>query len=297
MNASNVVPFKRVLQHTPRPYIGPAAAMPFVKWAGGKRTLIPAIAQHFPNEVQNYWEPFVGGGAVFFTFAGRIERAMLGDTNEDLAITYQVVKDDVEALVERLSEHERAHRRRSGRKYKDGKTYYYRVRDEEPAEALDVAARFIYLNKTCFNGLYRVNKAGKFNTPEGKYKNPDICNADRLRRASKALAKAHIVLGDFSKTQPGPGDFVYCDPPYDGCFTGYQAAGFNADEQRRLRDAASQWRQDGATVVLSNADTPEMRRLYADWRIEVATAPRNINSNADGRGKAAELIIVGCADG
>ena len=157
---SSVVQFNRVLKHTPRPYVGPAAAMPFVKWAGGKRSLIPAIAKHFPDEVGTYWEPFVGGGAVFFTFAKRIERVILGDTNEDLAITYQVVKTDVDALVERLSEHERAHRRREGKRYKDGKTYYYRVRDEEPLEPLDVAARFIYLNKTCFNGLYRVNKFG-----------------------------------------------------------------------------------------------------------------------------------------
>lgn len=243
---SSVVQFNRVLKHTPRPYVGPAAAMPFVKWAGGKRSLIPAIAKHFPDEVGTYWEPFVGGGAAFFTFAKRIERVILGDTNEDLAITYQVVKTDVDALVERLSEHERAHRRREGKRYKDGKTYYYRVRDEEPLEPLDVAARFIYLNKTCFNGLYRVNKSGKFNTPEGKYKNPDICNAERLRRASNALQRAQIVLGDFQKTQPGPGDFIYCDPPYDGCFTGYQAAGFD--------DAAQHQRQRGRTRQDCRAD-------------------------------------------
>ena len=293
MNASNVVPFKRVLQHTPRPYIGPAAAMPFVKWPGGKRTLIPAIAQHFPDEVETYWEPFVGGGAVFFTFAKRIERAVLCDTNEDLMITYAVVKDDVEALVERLSEHERAHRRRDGRKYKDGKSYYYRVRDDEPSDPVEVAARFIYLNKTCFNGLYRVNKAGRFNVPEGKYAKPDICNADRLRRASSALARAHIVLGDFTRTvQPADGDFIYCDPPYDGTFTGYQAAGFAQDAQRRLRDAADGWAQAGATVLLSNADTPAMRSLYASgFAIEGVSAPRNINSDAAGRGKAAELLI------
>ena len=271
--------------------------MPFVKWAGGKRNLIPAIAKHFPDEVETYWEPFVGGGAVFFAFAKRIERAMLSDTNEELAIAYQVVKDDVEALVERLGEHERAHRRSNGKRFADGRTYYYRVRDEEPAEALDMAARFVYLNKTCFNGLYRVNKQGRFNVPEGRYGNPDICNADRLRQASRALQRARIVLGDFDKAQPGPGDFMYCDPPYDGCFTSYQAAGFDGDAQRRLRDAANRWRREGATVVLSNADTPEMRKLYADYRIEAVKAPRNINSNAEGRVKASELIIVGKPDG
>ena len=289
---SNVVHLHKVLKHTERPYIGPAAAMPFIKWPGGKRTLIPSIARHFPNEVDTYWEPFVGGGAVFFTFAKRIERAILCDTNEDLMITYQVVKDSVESLIERLGEHERAHRRRKGKEYKDGKSYYYRVRSDEPTDAVEVAARFIYLNKTCFNGLYRVNKAGRFNVPEGKYVKPDICNADRLRRASAALQRAQIVLGDFGRTvQPAAGDFIYCDPPYDGTFTGYQAAGFAHDSQRRLREAADTWTSEGATVLLSNADTPAMRSLYRAYAIEAVEAPRNINANAAGRGNAAELLI------
>ena len=289
----NVVQFNRVLKRTEAPYIDPAAAVPFVKWPGGKRTLIPAIARHFPDEVETYWEPFVGGGAVFFTFAKRIERAMLCDANEDLVITYQVVKADVDALIERLGQHERAHRRHSGKQNKDGKSYYYRVRDDEPSDPVEVAARFIYLNKTCFNGLYRVNKAGRFNVPEGKYAKPDICNADKLRRASNALAKAHILFGDFGRTvQPATGDFIYCDPPYDGTFTGYQAAGFPQDAQKRLRDAADSWAKTGATVLLSNADTPAMRSLYADgFAIESVQAPRNINANAAGRGNAPELLI------
>ena len=294
---SNVLSFpdqaKPVLAHTVKPYLGPAAAMPFVKWPGGKRTLIPAIARHFPDHVETYWEPFVGGGAVFFTFAKRIERAILCDTNEDLVITYQVVKNDVDALIDRLGDHERAHRRRTGKKYKDGKSYYYRVRDDEPRDAVEVAARFIYLNKTCFNGLYRVNKSGRFNVPEGKYAKPDICNADRLRKASKALARARILLGDFGRTvQPSMGDFIYCDPPYDGCFTGYQAAGFAIEAQKRLREAADVWAREGATVLLSNADTAAMRSLYANgYDIEEVRAPRNINANAAGRGNAAELLI------
>ncbi len=289
---SNVVPLKRVLKHTTAPHIGPAAAMPFVKWAGGKRVLIPAIAQHFPEQVNTYWEPFVGGGAVFFTFAKRIEQAVLSDTNEELMITYQIVKNDVEALIARLAQHETAHRRRAGKKYKDGKTYYYRVRESEPTDPVEVAARFIYLNKTCFNGLYRVNKSGKFNVPEGSYKKPDICNSERLRKASKALIRAQIQLGDFGRVvQPDAGDLIYCDPPYDGTFTGYQAAGFSGDAQRRLRDAADGWVGEGAGVLLSNADTSSMRSLYANYEIVDVTAPRNINSDVNGRDSVPELLI------
>ena len=291
---SDVIPFNApVFKHTEKPHIGPAAATPFVKWPGGKRTLIPAIAQHFPDRVETYWEPFVGGGAVFFTFARRIEHAILCDTNADLMITYQVIKDNVDALIEQLSDHERAHRRRHGRKYRDGRSYYYRVRDDEPNDPVEVAARFIYLNKTCFNGLYRVNKAGRFNVPEGKYPRPDICNADRLRRASVALANARIVLGDFGRTvQPAMGDFIYCDPPYDGTFTGYQAAGFAHDSQKRLREAADKWAGEGATVLLSNADTPAMRHLYANgYSIEDVQAHRYISASAAGRGNATELLI------
>ena len=231
---------------------------------------------------------------MFFAFAERIDHAVLCDTNEDLVITYQMVKTDVEALIERLREHERAHRRRNGKLYRDGKSYYYRVRENEPDEPLDVAARFIYLNKTCFNGLYRVNKSGRFNVPEGKYARPDICNPDRLRRASKALVNAEVMLGDFGRTvHPAKGDFIYCDPPYDGTFSDYHAAGFAQDAHRRLRDAADCWADKGAKVLLSNADTEAMRELYdRGFAIEAVQAPRSINANAKGRSSAAELLIV-----
>ena len=291
MSASRAGALARSPKGTPPRPTTPAAS-PFVKWAGGKRNLIPAIARHFPDRVGAYWEPFVGGGAVFFTFASRIERAVLSDSNAELTTTYEVVKTDVEALIARLRRHEAAHRRRAGRKYKDGRTYYYRVRDEAPDDAVDVAARFIYLNKTCFNGLYRVNKSGRFNVPEGSYVNPDICNAGKLRRASKALANATVVPGDFERTvRPSAGDFIYCDPPYDGTFTSYQAGGFAADAQRRLRDAADRWVAAGATVLLSNADTAAMRRLYKGYRIERVAAPRFINADGSGRCNAPELLI------
>ncbi len=266
--------------------------MPFIKWAGGKRSLISRLTPHFPTRIGTYWEPFIGGGAVFFAFADRIGQAFLSDINKDLVCTYQVVKDQVEELIERLREHQINHGRQKGIRCTDGETYYRKVRMSEPSEALDVAARFIYLNKTCFNGLYRVNRSGRFNVPEGSYKNPDICNPERLRQASEALADATIRLGDFAGVvMPSRGDVIYCDPPYDGCFTGYQANGFNGDSQARLRDAATIWADKGANVVLSNADTPAMRELYANWRIESATAPRNINSKGDGRKPVGELVI------
>ena len=275
------------------PPVEPVPAQPFVKWAGGKRSLIPALARHFPDEIGTYWEPFVGGGAVFFAFAKRIKHAILSDTNEELVLTYQVVKDDVEALIEQLRQHKRKHERRAGQTYKDGKTYYARVRASEPSDPVEIAARFIYLNKTCYNGLYRVNSQGRFNVPEGRYRNPDICNADRLREASQALQSAAIRAGDFASiVQPARHALVYCDPPYDGVFTGYQASGFGENDQGRLRNAAKAWTRSGARVVLSNADTPAMRELYGDFRIHEAAAPRPINSKGTGRGSAAELIIT-----
>ena len=291
--SGKVIPFRSIPQDTELSVVEQAPAQPFVKWAGGKRSLVPALSPHFPDEIGTYWEPFGGGGAVFFAFARRIKNAILSDTNEELVLTYQVVKNDVDALIEQLRHHKRKHEERSGQIYEDGKTYYRRVRDAEPSDPVEIAARFIYLNKTCYNGLYRVNSKGKFNVPEGRYKNPDICNADRLRETSQALENTTIRVGDFaSVVQPGRGDLVYCDPPYDGVFTSYQASGFDENDQERLRNAANAWTRSGARVVLSNADTPAMRKLYSEYRIHEATAPRPINSKGTGRGNAAELIIT-----
>lgn len=291
--SAKVLPFLSAPRDAEPPLVETPPAQPFVKWAGGKRSLVPALAQYFPDEIGTYWEPFVGGGAVFFAFAKRIKHAILSDTNEELVLTYQVVKSNVEALIDRLRLHKSKHEKRAGQTYRDGKTYYRRVRDTEPTDSVEIAARFIYLNKTCYNGLYRVNSQGKFNVPEGRYKNPDICNADRLRETSQALENAIIRVGDFTRVvQPGLRDLVYCDPPYDGVFTGYQALGFGENDQERLRDAANAWRRSGARVVLSNADTSAMRNLYGDFRVHEATAPRPINSKGTGRGNAAELIIT-----
>lgn len=278
-----------VLKHNGLPFVRNSSAAPFLKWAGGKRRLIPYLTQHFPDQTDIYWEPFVGGGAVFFTMADRIDHAVLSDVNKDLIITYQVVQTRVDDLIAALKIHQRNHL-----KFYE---YYQRVRAQEPQEALEIASRFIYLNKTCYNGLYRVNSRGKFNVPRGIYKNPDICNEDRLREASKVLAKAEIRVGDFEKiVQPSADDFVYCDPPYDECFTNYKAGGFTKQDQERLKAAIDTWVEMGAKIMANNSDTPFVRKLYQQrgmrYALHEAEAPRMINAKASGRGSAAELIIT-----
>ena len=273
------------LKHTERPYLDRARAKPFVKWAGGKRTLIPEIARLLPDSITTYWEPFLGGGAVFFALDSRITTAKLSDVNPELALTYQMVKNRTEELIGLLEEHQEKH----------SPPYYYQVRKQSGLQkALDVAARFIYLNKTCYNGLYRVNKSGVFNVPIGRYVNPVVCDAENLREASKVLQKATVTFGDFENVEPGDKDFIYCDPPYDGTFTGYGKDGFGEAEQKRLKAAALKWHKLGAAVMVSNADTELIRGLYsgAPFTIHETTAPRNINCKTNGRGAASELLIT-----
>jgi len=275
-----------LLGFTARPYLERARARPFVKWAGGKRALIPEIAQRLPDSINLYWEPFVGGGAVFFALDSRINAARLSDINAELALTYHVVKEHPEALIERLAVHADRHAE---------KDYYYEVRKmTDSRDSVEVAARFIYLNKTGYNGLYRVNKSGQFNVPKGRYTNPTICDADAIRNASTVLQKATVKFQDFERVEPGAGDFVYCDPPYDGTFAEYAAGRFDDDDQRRLRDAALKWHRLGATVMVSNADTPLIRNLYgaAPFMLHEVSAPRNINCKSDERGAASELLIT-----
>ena len=261
-----------------------ASARPFVKWAGGKRSLIPEITQHLPPSIRTYWEPFMGGGAAFFALEQQITSAQLSDINFELALTYQIVRNKPEELITRLSEHATKH----------SKKYYYEVRKlTGTPNSVEIAARFIYLNKTCFNGLYRVNKSGQFNVPIGKYKNPLICDEDNLRNASLALKKAAIRMGDFSKIEASSGDFVYADPPYDGTFSDYDAEGFSKDDHVRLRDAALSWHNAGVAVMISNADTEFIQNLYGrpPFRIHPVSAPRSINSKSTGRGAVGELLI------
>ena len=263
-----------------------ARARPFLKWAGGKRTLIPDIAKLAPGTISQYWEPFVGGGAVFFSLDSRITIAHLSDINAELALVYHVVSTRTEELIAALQHHQSKHA---------NKRYYYQVRKQTKHEdAVDVAARFIYLNKTCFNGLYRVNKSGAFNVPRGSYTNPVICDADNLRAASQILKKTTIKFGDFERVTPGLNDFVYCDPPYDGTFDGYDKSRFGDAEQRRLRDAALRWHKIGANVMISNADTELIRTLYGNepFHIYEVRAPRTINCKPSERGAVGELLVT-----
>jgi DNA adenine methylase len=266
---------------------------PIVKWAGGKSKLLPSLLSHVPSHIGTYAEPFAGGAALFFALADdpsrTFDRAILADQNEDLIACYRAVRDEVEALITALSD------------FGYEEDLYYRVRDLDPSGMSDIArgARLIYLNRTCFNGLWRVNSKGKFNVPFGRYTNPRIVDPDGLRAASKALAKAELRVADFADVTLGlgPGDFVYFDPPYvpltkTASFTSYAKAGFGPMDQERLAVEFARLKSKGVTALLSNADTEVTRALYRDFNIQATTAARAINSSGSGRGHVSELIVA-----
>lgn len=267
---------------------------PFIKMAGGKRAQLAEIASRLPRRIRRYYEPFVGGGAVFFGLAvqGRFEKARLSDVNADLIDTYRVVAepDTRDALVKALaampwSEEE-----------------YYRVRDSRPRTPVNRAARFVCLNKCGFNGLHRVNARGEFNVPFGHHPKCPLGESlyRRIHQAGAALEKASITLGDFRKATargggPGEGDAVYCDPPYlpvsKTSFTAYDRNGFGIEETEQLAEHARRWAERGAVVLISNADTPDVRRIFQDFRIDTISARRSINSKGAGRGPVGEVLI------
>jgi DNA adenine methylase len=265
-------------------------AGPIVKWVGGKTRLLGELAARAPTSFRRYFEPFAGGAALFFHLAPRA--ALLADTNAELIACYRAVRDEVEAVVAALVRH-RAH-------HSEG--YYYAVRDgwngAAPATPAERAATFLYLNKTCYNGLWRVNSRGQFNVPAGRYVKPAILDAERLRAASAALAAAQVEVAPFEAVldEARRGDLVYFDPPYHPLsatadFTSYTAEGFGGDDQERLASVFARLDERGCAVMLSNSDTPFTRRLYARWRVERVLAPRAINSRGDRRGGVAELIV------
>ena len=260
-------------------------ARPFIKWVGGKRALANAITVLEPPSANNYWEPFIGGGAVFFDKL-RSSPAHLSDINSELTTTYLIVKQFPDLLIEKLRQHDRDHRANDDN--------YYRVRKmTHLSSPIDVAARFIYLNKTCYNGLYRVNRKGVFNVGKGSYRNPVICDEANIHAASQALGNATIELRDFSRINPAAGDFVYCDPPHDGTFAGYTAKPFGSNEQLRLRDKYLDWHHAGANVMLSNSDTELIRKLYAQppFTIRTVSAPRSVSAKGATRNRVTELLI------
>lgn len=263
-------------------------AQPFLKWAGGKRKLAPEILKLFPpaKEIRRYYEPFLGGGALFFSL--RPWRATLTDANRELVTTWQAVQRFPHQVCEAL------------RLMRNTEEEYYRIRAQDPVDmkSWDVAARMIYLNKTGFNGLYRVNQKGKFNNPFGRYKNPKICDAFNLFRVHEILQGVTIREADFEDTVKDATheDAVYFDPPYvplssTANFTQYTASGFGPDDHRRLRDTAKALKKRGVRVVLSNADTPEVRELYADFQQVQVQAPRAIASKVGSRAPVSELLM------
>jgi len=265
---------------------------PFLKWAGGKGQLLPELIARLPECFTAYHEPHVGSGALFFelTSRGASSQAFLSDANQSLIDTYIAVRDQVEDVIAILRKHRKKH----------DPDYYYLVRAIDPSRLplAGRAARIIYLNKTCYNGLYRENKSGQFNVPFGRYENPTICDAANLRVVSRALQGADIARRGYDsvRERAQPGDFVYFDPPYHplsatSSFTAYDRKGFSEDDQRGLRDVFGELARRGVHVMLSNSDTPLVRELYAAFHIERVYASRSINSKGNRRGKIAELIV------
>lgn len=267
---------------------------PFLKWVGGKRQLINEITHELPNDMSRlkYYEPFIGGGAVFFNLQPK--KAVINDANSELINTYLVIKNNLEALIDDLKKHQ------------NNSEYFYRIRalDREikftDMSEIQRASRVIFLNKTCFNGLYRVNNSGEFNSPFGSYKNPNIVNEPVLRAVSTYLKSNEINITnvDYEKSidEITKNSFVYFDPPYhpisdSSNFTGYVSGGWNSDDQKRLRDLCDKLDAKGVKFLLSNSNASLISSLYKNYRITTVKASRSINSNGSKRGEIDELLI------
>ncbi len=269
---------------------------PFVKWAGGKRQLIPVLNKEFPQKFGTYFEPFLGGGAVLFHLLSQNpnQKCSVSDLNSDLVLTYITIRDRVEELISSLKKH--------SKKYLDDKnSYYYKIREKEPKEQIEKSSRLIFLNRTCFNGLYRVNSKGKFNVPLGRYSNPNIVNEENLMAVSRILQSKKItitcrdfssILGDAKKD-----DFIYFDPPYQPVsqtanFTSYTNRDFNFEDLKRLADLCNDLDSKGCKVVLSNSNTSEVKEMFdRNWKIKKIQVNRAINSDSKKRTGHSELVI------
>jgi DNA adenine methylase len=267
---------------------------PFLKWAGGKRQLLPEIKKYIPQKYNTYYEPFLGGGAVFFDLQPK--NATINDSNSELINCYEVIRDSLEELIEDLKKHE------------NEESYYYKMREldrnkiyKNKYDLVKRASRILYLNKTCYNGLFRVNSQGQFNVPFGRYKNPNILDEAVLRAVNKYLnsSKVKIINKDFEEAvlEAKRGDFVYFDPPYDpvsatASFTGYDVKGFARNEQERLKLVFDDLTSRGCKALLSNACTDFILDLYgSQYKIEQISATRAINSNALKRGNVSEILV------
>lgn len=265
---------------------------PFVKWAGGKRQLISQMNQFFPKSYNKYVEPFVGGGAIFFYLLPK--KAILIDINKELINTYEIIKNNVSDLIKSLEKH------------KNEKEYYYKIRnaDRNPEvfnqwSNIEKASRTIYMNRCCYNGLYRVNSKGQFNVPFGKYKNPKFCDEENLIAVHKILKNIQLVNDTFEKCLnfAEKDDFVYFDPPYvpisdSANFTSYTKDNFNQDDQLKLYEVFKMLDQRGCKVMLSNSYSKFILDLYNDFKINILQAKRAINSDATKRGEIREVLIT-----
>jgi len=277
--------------------VGVTKPKPFLKWVGGKRQLIPQFDKYFPKTFESYFEPFFGGGAMFFHLAP--VTGYINDINKALSNSYKNIKNHVNPLIVILKHIELEYFSLSEDEQKE---YFYARRAEynvESPESLRKTALLIFLNKTCFNGLYRENRKGEFNVPFGKHRHPTICDETNLKDVSKALKYVKILSGSYEKAlkTAKEGDFVYLDPPYDpvnatSSFTSYSIDDFNKDDQRKLKVVFDELTERGCIVALSNSDTPFMRDLYKDYRQETLLASRFINSKGNGRGKVTELLVL-----
>ncbi|MCA9813314.1 MAG: DNA adenine methylase [Nitrosarchaeum sp.] len=274
-----------------------ATPRPFVKWAGGKRQLIPILNQNLPSRFGTYHEPFIGGGALLFHVLTQKsnQRCSISDLNSDLVLAYTTIRDKIDQLISSLENHEKNYRQ-------DSSTYYYNIRDQSPKDDIEKTSRLIFLNRTCFNGLYRVNSKGKFNVPLGRYTNPNIVNEQNLRSVSNLLKTSHIsikcrdfegVLDDAKR-----GDFVYFDPPYQPVsstanFTSYTNKDFTSDDLMRLCNLCKRLDSKGCHVMLSNSHSKEVVKLFSGkpWKTTKIRANRAINSNSNRRTGHFELLI------
>lgn len=269
---------------------------PFVKWAGGKRQLISSLEKHIPKIFNTYYEPFLGGGAVLFHLLGKNPdlKCTVSDLNSDLILSYITIRDKVEQLVESLEKH-------SNKYFADQQDYYYSVRESSPKRQVEKVSRLLFLNKTCFNGLYRVNSKGQFNVPLGRYTNPSIVNKENLLSVSKILQSKNIaircqdftaILDDVRKD-----DFVYFDPPYQPVsktanFTSYTKCEFTYDDLKRLAELCQKLDKKECKVLLSNSNTKEVKNLFSSvWKVVEISANRAINSNSKKRKGHTELLI------
>jgi DNA adenine methylase len=279
---------------------------PFVKWAGGKGQLLPELNKMIPSQFNTYFEPFLGGGAMFFHLVSRgieFNNAYLSDTNVELITAYKAIKLNPKQVTELLQTYDIEYKKFQPYSEQQ-KEYYNRLRDARNnsikgfSSDVERAARFIALNRTCFNGLYRVNSSCEFNVPPGKYKNPLICDSSNLKNVSNALARATILADDFRNVTQNAqkGDFIYFDPPYQplnstSYFTAYTADGFGNRDQSQLAEVFRRLNSRGCLLLLSNSNTPYIRKLYSDFSIKEVDAQRAINSDGSKRAGHKELLI------